>query len=223
MDTFDYQSEEPSAHKSIITRAIIGLHDANAWENSKKNAQDTPTSVSPTAANNMAQSNQSILAQNVQTQACIPRLNCVTASIKPDYFCQNLNEQVKLGSKVTVFDINLNSIRNDTSQHKSSVYETLKLDYRDEAINKFTLHAHYLFSDCVLTSRNYLLTFSDRFLTKFTIPENEWKKSVSLFTKAFLNVKMINKYGLCLFLDFLRVFLIIFIFLKAKSLEVLIT
>ena len=111
MDTFDFQSEEPSSNKAIITRAIIGLHDVNAWENYKKNSQDSPTSASPIASNNMAQSNQSILAQNVQTQAKIPRLNYVTGSAKSDYFSYNLNEQVKLGFKLLVFDINLNLIK----------------------------------------------------------------------------------------------------------------
>ena len=150
----------------------------------------------------MPQSNQSILSQNVQTQSSIPRLNYVTASISPDYFCKNSKEQVFLGSKVLVFDISLSMIKSnfrnvfeslkenenvnlfyqidDTTSNKESIYETLKLDFKDDAINKFTLYSQYLFSECVLTGRNYLLTFSERFLTKFTIPENETKKNVSL-------------------------------------------
>jgi hypothetical protein len=110
IDTFDYQSEDPSSTKSIITRAVIGLHDANSWENTKKNT-DSPTSVSPTLSNNMPQSNQSILHQNLQTQSSIPRLNYVTASTNPDYYCKNSKEQVFLGSKLLVFDISLNMIK----------------------------------------------------------------------------------------------------------------
>ncbi len=150
----------------------------------------------------MSQSNQSILNQNVQTQSSLPRLNYVTASIDPDYYCKNSKEQVLLCSKLLVFEINLNMIKSnrmfsnlfeksnkkltpffskdDATPNKETVYETLKLDFKDDAINKFTVYSHYLFSECCLTGRNYLLTFSDRFLTKFTIPENETKKNVSL-------------------------------------------
>lgn len=56
------------------------------------------------------------------------------------------------------------------------IYATRRLDLKDEIINKFILNSNYLFSDCVLTSRNYLLALTDRFLTKFLIPENDHAK-----------------------------------------------
>ena len=71
--------------------------------------------------------------------------------------------------------------KNINLDDKTNVYVTSRLDFKDEMINKFTVHSQYLFSDCALTSRNYLLTFSDRFLTKLSMPENDLKKNVSFF------------------------------------------
>jgi hypothetical protein len=63
---------------------------------------------------------------------------------------------------------------------KASVYGTVKFDFKEDLLNKFIVHSQFLFSDLTLASRNYLVTFSDRFLTKFSIPENEMKKNVSI-------------------------------------------
>jgi hypothetical protein len=50
------------------------------------------------------------------------------------------------------------------------------LDFKDEAINKFTYNSQYLFSDFSLTSRSHINLFSERFLVKLQIPEQDLTK-----------------------------------------------
>jgi hypothetical protein len=56
-------------------------------------------------------------------------------------------------------------------EDKQNLYLSKKLDFKDEVLNKITCHTQYLFSDLILTSRNYLITYSDRYLTKFSLPD----------------------------------------------------
>jgi hypothetical protein len=60
------------------------------------------------------------------------------------------------------------------------MYQTIRLDFKEDMIGKTVFHSQYLFSDCVLTARSYLLIFAEKFLIKYTIPDTEpTKKSVS--------------------------------------------
>ena len=54
-----------------------------------------------------------------------------------------------------------------------------RLDFKDDAIMKTPFHSHFLFSDICFASRNQLLCSTDRFLTKFTVPEYEANKKAT--------------------------------------------
>ena len=63
-----------------------------------------------------------------------------------------------------------------------NVYASNMLNFRDETINKSTFNTQYLFSDCALVARNYLTAFTDRFLVKLAIPDQDANKKVRIFT-----------------------------------------
>ena len=67
---------------------------------------------------------------------------------------------------------------NKTCIIDKAVYNTSKLDLKDELINRSAFHTQYLFSDLVLTARNYLVIFSERFLIKMLIPDMEPAKKI---------------------------------------------
>ena len=56
------------------------------------------------------------------------------------------------------------------------------LDFKDETINKFIYNSQYLFSDFSLTSRSHLSLFSERFLVKLQIPEQDLTKKANKST-----------------------------------------
>lgn len=87
---------------------------------------------------------------------------------------------------------------------KSQLYSTKKLDFKDEIINRSTFHSQYLFSDCALTARNYLIVFAERFMSKLSIPENEpAKKVVKKISNTTLNFgkRNLNELTYVLFLN----------------------
>ncbi len=59
-----------------------------------------------------------------------------------------------------------------------SVYASNMLNFRDDLINKCIYNTQYLFSDVSLIARTYLTVFTDRFLVKLSIPDQEANKKV---------------------------------------------
>lgn len=170
---------------------MVGLHDNASWELTKKSLVENPQSalgISDSKAANHQQllANHNLLSQNVQTEHELSRLEYADTSYTPNYDFNNRQDRVKLSSKLLVFDFNF-SIFED----KNRIYATKKLDFKDEILNKSVFHTHYLFSDLSLTARNYLLTFSDRFLTKFSIPDyDSAKRTVRLIYNFKLNLNL---------------------------------
>ncbi|CAF0746511.1 unnamed protein product [Brachionus calyciflorus] len=174
LDTFDYIHDDST--KLISTRVAIGLYDNASWEVTKKQINDNPQSVINNSDPKSAAYQQSLhlhnaLMPNVQTDSVITRLDYIDSSSTPNYDYINQEFKVQLASKCLLFDINYSIF-----QEKSKIYASKKLDFKDEIINKNIIHSHYLFSDMILTSKNYFVLFCDRFLAKFVILENETSK-----------------------------------------------
>lgn len=101
---------------------------------------------------------------------------------------------MKLACKVVAFDFNF-SIFAETGNFlilanafsfnifdidKSKLYTSVKkFDLKDEVMSKVVAYSSYLFSDIVLTARNYVLAYADRFLLKMSLPEQSTSVSSS--------------------------------------------
>jgi len=195
LDVFDYLDE--SNKSNIISRVALAVHDKTAWEVVRKNIQELipsimsanspPISVSDSSSSKSSNSNnsqlssavntsisQNVLFQNAQMDTVINR-SAYTNNIKDvNYDLKSTKEVVKLACKVIVFDINFNMFKD-----KTKIYSTKRLDFKDDVIMKTPFHSHFLFSDICFASRNQLLCSTDRFLTKFTVPEYEANKKAT--------------------------------------------
>jgi WD40 repeat protein len=204
MDAFDSITNEASGE--VSTKVCVGLHDLPLWEQTRKQILDTsptmtssgtpeqqtavPRSMTRRAtaiATAMSSSSSVGFIQNIllqSTQPLLNRLENVNPLISKNYDESNTVDKVKLCSKILVFELNLNMF---DKQNKEQIYTSKKLEFKDEAINKNIVHTLYLFNDCLLTTRSYLLCSLERFLAKFTIPEFDPNKKAAKLSFLELN------------------------------------
>lgn len=97
--------EETSGDKSVTTRCVVGLHDPSSWEATRKTLNDVSTSNDPKASANVGASALNLL-QTSQIHPVISRFDYVNSPLPPNYYYDNNSNQVKLASKILVFDIN---------------------------------------------------------------------------------------------------------------------
>ena len=178
LDTFDSVGDQDL----VNTRVVLGIHDPAAWEIIRKTVQDTyeMTSTSAPASDNKSNKNStdvastshhSILVQNVQTQSQVGRVAHLDNVDQLNYDLGSSASHVKLACKIITFDIHFGLFG-----EAQKLYNTVRMDFKDEPLSKCVYYTHYLFSDCSLSARNYLLAFSDRFLIKFIVPEFDANK-----------------------------------------------
>lgn len=122
IDTFDYLGDSNQGTPEKTTRVVVGIHDNNSWESFKKTIQEMPIFLSNNDAAAKAQtatSNASVnstnslhnmLVQNLQTNSILPRLNYADSSSLSNlnFDHESFQHEIKLASKVLVFDFNTN-------------------------------------------------------------------------------------------------------------------
>lgn len=183
--------------ETINTRVALGIYDKTSWDTIKKTVYDDAqttqelkssqsNSANPGSIN--ASMNHNLLVQSVQTKPSVSRYMCVH---NVDYVNFDINSTVKtanLACKIKIFDLNLKMFA-----EKEKLYHTKKLDLKDEVISRSAYYTQYLFSDLALSSRNYLVTFTERYLIKLTIPEYDAnKKPVSLCARESVQVVSVS-------------------------------
>ena len=187
--------KEDEVNKNIVSRVAIGIYDKASWDVVRKNIQEIiPSIISPNSpaisetisskstnsTNNSfgtfsSNISQNILFQNAQMDSTTIDRSSYTNNLKDiNYDSRSTKESVKLACKVIVFDINFN-LFND----KNKIYATKRLDFKDDIIMKSMFHSHFLFSDLVFSNRSSLIFSTDRFLSRFNVPEYEANKKAS--------------------------------------------
>lgn len=197
LDVFDYEDE--SNKTNIISRVGLAIHDKTAWEVVRKNIQelipnilsvnsptisvsDSSSNKSSSVSNNNSQLSsavntsisQNVLFQNAQMETVINRSAYTNNTKDVNYDMKSTKKLVKLACKVIVFDINFNVFTD-----KTKIYSTKRLDFKDDVIMRTPFHSHFLFSSISFASRTQLVCATDRFLTKFNVPEYEANKKAS--------------------------------------------
>ena len=62
---------------------------------------------------------------------------------------------------------------------KTKIYATKRLDLKDDVIMKSVFYSHFLFFNAVLAGRSHVVCSTDRFISKFTVPEYDGTKKVT--------------------------------------------
>jgi hypothetical protein len=210
-----FQSYNPILHpfinrfkassSNITTKVAVGIHDEANWQLIRKVIDE----VLPYAGSSMINdavsekepdceqpSDQSLLVGCLQVRSFAKRLAYRNTERPVEYVCEEEEAQVKLACKVVFFEVSAAVF--EAEKKVGGIYESIRLDLRDEAIRRVTAHSYFLFSDLVLTSTSTVAASTERFISVFKVPEFDAMKLQSQKGVSCFNLSAICSESECI-------------------------